>query len=698
MAKIIIPQSEGRYNVRPANRMTQAADEFGRAVVNAPGRVAQASVEAFGDSSGQMAIANAVGGIGDDLGKFGEMLKTRDDSLKKASDDIQYKKMVTDYGIGIDEALRDIEKQGNEEGWSADRRKEEFETRQVELRNKIADSYEFKTITQEALTADFDIRERKSHNEFMAGAFNRYRTDEIKNTMFSTLNNYRKSMDSALFDGNINKATAATNDAIDFVQTPQFIALNGSAKSAELQHKLALEFTQTLVKSQAQVNDPNGALMILETPTIDAGGVSLPNPVFSLMEKYPELRDDVREIVLKEQENKKREFDRSSSEKLDSALLQFAQGKIGMYEVKQLVGGSDLNDADKLRLYSAAERKRKEDEAKRKSMDAHRIDLEMGISRRGNANTKEERRARNEIWNEHLKIAQSMPPEQQNAYLVDKVVQMEVVPPMAKQILHTQLNSDDPNQHMQALNFLGMIYEQNPTILSENFDEKDNVLFDRLYHSGHSFEQAKELEKQESEAMFKQKLRDNSPYFKIATKKDKEGFTPIENVLNDKFGDGVVLPQELKNFANSIYVDKLTQHSGDEELAKRATLRQIEQQWGTTVTGRDGKSRVAFNPPESFVSTYRGDKEWVNKQFESDMQLGFPQVDVRKVEPVINPKSLKQTKVNYFIRYVNDDGEMFILQDETGKPYLWAPDLEAHKKHEDSKPKSFFEKLSEYEG
>jgi len=255
MAIEIPDPSTGRKTPLATSIRTADQAGFGNKVAT-PSPIGFASEQAFGDSSGQQAMANAKGNVGSVFFDVG----MRHDALTKAEDDAEWKNRVDRFQIEEIKIRGDIEMEQTSNFRNADQKLAEWHKRMEQSRDTIfnADgegSYEFKHKTQERIDFDIDMLVDERHDNYKYGKdVLGFRAQQVAAKYEEGL---MHSVAAAAVAGEKNQPKQLgllVEGVMNTTSQPQFIAAvggnaNAAIKRQEMTEKVVISFLQEFVQT-----------------------------------------------------------------------------------------------------------------------------------------------------------------------------------------------------------------------------------------------------------------------------------------------------------------------------------------------------------------------------------------------------------------------------------------------------------------
>lgn len=649
--KIGNPQ-RGRLNP-DASQQAKPDRVFGNAVER-PMEVRNISSEAFGDSSGQRAMAEAMAKAGQTFFNIAE----REHRLKQATDDAALQEKDTEFGLKEKELRLEIDQKASEEGWDADQIESFYKDGMEQLRETVyGDVDRLSTISPETISKRVEQRTKDFELAFRAGRVERARVQDFKTAKTKTIGAI---VDGGHVDGHnndVDKLQGSLRRLEELSNDPAFLALYGG-EGVDLirrsQWRYLENFAQSLAKSN--LNDAKALL--------DPDGV--------LAKYLPEdvavpFREDLQKFIDSEELSIRQETDQRQYKKFGAAKVAVAQGKLfSTAEIMRM----DINDHQRATLI----RSMNEAHTSRKTTAAVSTDVAQKIARFPgyylNADDAASRKDVDTFWAAAEQNAFSqLPPEQQVYAKVDMVKQLGKIPTEFYRELNSYLLSTDPKRVQKGALIIKELEQHNEIITRSISPELRSIA--TLVDAGMPPEVAREQQRDFHKMTKDQRKMIHDAALEVFPMKDMADFLSDDDHFGDWTGinDKPQIPDAAVSDYRELYQSYYARLGSDSENAKKLALADLKRSWGRT--NIDGTDRIMRYAPEAFYNNGTGgEQEWMRTQLEQDLQAAAGYVP-EKFRLIVNPKS-KGSKPTYFVLDIEQGRAL--ISSQSGKPLEWVPD------------------------
>lgn len=629
-----------------------------------------APVEAFGDASGQLAIANALKEAGNQVLD----IAVRERRMQEAEDDAARKRMQTEYGLKEKEIRLNLETEALDNNWVPDKKHEEYTKRMELAQQEIKGTYQYKTIADEAINKDFNMLTKNYDIEYRAGTIEKDRLNNIRYSQQKTINAYIQNGAYAGKSRDVNTLTASINEIRRITGSQQYQLTNGGKQSAADEVNAIKDVVIGFVKETAQQN-PEDAKSMLEE-----GGV-----LYDILDKTNSLmiREDLQNVI----ESKEREKTLEQNKKEEKVYGHYTlMIETGQPVLETDILATNLSDSKKATLISKLKTERKNNDNKYSDFNDVNNVINSGGTYYGMG--KSERKKVDNWYEQLLVTTKDLNPTQAASIIMERVSQVGVVPEKLKMKINGMLASTDENVAKQGLGIITALKRQNYR-LEKEFDDETNALVE-LASDKFSLTESKQIirrSKQMTEIEKADWKQTSLNYFGGKESEAKNNaLNKIHELATDRFNwelgseNNFAIPDEAASDYRDMFRNNLLLVQ-DTTVAKKLTDEKFLRKWGRS--NADGADRVMKYAPESVYGTGNPEYDtYISKQLEYEVNeiYGIPKGQYRLE---VNPASIERgQQPSYFIfdlRY----GNLEVLRHPSdGSPLTWKPDLKAWKQQE----------------
>jgi len=244
-----IPRTDQGRRTPNAIEQTKGQDYFGSKKI-VPKGFENAPEQAFGDTSGQMALANSVKQAGNVMLDVG----IRETRIKQAEEDTRYRRLKKEYGLREKELRQKLEKEKLDNGWNAQQQYEAYQEGMKQIREDLYGNQKFEFISTETLNKEIDQETQQYDLAYRAGTLERQRVEDYKYNKAKAFDVYANN---GLYDGQNNdkaKFLANMNEIEKEAADPAYIATVGGTYAASELARTKSAYMKNFIKSLVERN------------------------------------------------------------------------------------------------------------------------------------------------------------------------------------------------------------------------------------------------------------------------------------------------------------------------------------------------------------------------------------------------------------------------------------------------------------
>lgn len=596
----------GRWAPRPG-RVPDADRQFGNLVPNSE-KFRDAPVQAFGDTRGQLEVANSLANASKTL--F-DMAKS-DHAMRVAEEDAELIRMRAEFGIAEAKLSQELQVEALEHGISPDEKYLQYQNRLSLARDSIYGDREFSTISQETIGTVVSQQEEKFKLNYYNGTILSDRLASTKSSQLLALDTMSENAAVAGSKLDLNKLNATLKEIEKAGMDPRFLALHPDAE-AKLQ--LAGENAIKGFAKAAILTNPEGAIELL---TSEEGLIAEILPADQRLELLEVADKTFRaKTAQAEKENRERQEDA-----MFNFLLRVEEGDQSATSAEAKRMG--LDDDYTLRMIKARKAKDAANTKKGEDLTELRRMLEGGGNFAFVEGAKQKRQADN-ILNTaqgEVEARTDIDDVTKQRLIEDLAVQSVRLPPRVRASINAMGVSSDPESVTRAYASMKRMSERQPHLLNE-MTEEARAVYDSIDINQTSENTAADAIAQ-TRAMRKMSGRERELHESRAKgyNDPDEATKFLQENLHSVFRfDPDTMPDAMLSDFQSAYHSSYM-HTGNKSLAEKAALRAVQTNWSiSTVTSEPTWMK---NTPENLYSVPGQDNDWMKVELKRvSANIGF---------------------------------------------------------------------------
>lgn len=611
--------------------------------------------------SGDIAISNAIGSVGNDLMIVSKDLKDREDTIRKGKDKNRATVAAKKYQQEK-KARRDvIAAEGKANGWDATRIDKEVRASWKSLKEHYVANNEF---TDEEISSGY-----KSTLESVDVM------DENGQIEWSTTNQIREAEEITTESDTLNIQNLETSSNANDV-------VSSFKSQAAMIVKKMVDPTVTQIQVDAEIADTaNSYLSTFITGQRRDGKIGsleeMEDIATNILAASPELAASVDVVELqKELKEFNKQVEREEKEaqtKVDTTLggdIEYTVAMGGDVDIEEDIINTGASKKTKARLVNLVNAQKKEqakivkDGEWANSMATNEPGYFYGRDGVKDRAAVEAQFDSFDKSNEDLMASSPAAGWQARA---NNAVKMGALSSRAKGDIIQMLQSDDPTQVSFGVDALRIIEDANPLIIEQEFGKynKPALLMADLVSEGYGIEEARDVIKRdqqmtpETRKALEAKAKDEFP---------EDVTSSMEDYLEDHpqydwyFTDNPSMPIAMQEEVKKIQAQEFVRNGGNATIAKERALKTVFGRWGRTNV--DGSDRMMVKAPE-LVYGNGGESPWIKEQFHMMLlDMGMDEDNIN-VSVIVNPATANQKKTTYMVRDNNQMGMYIRNEDNT---------------------------------
>jgi len=648
--KIDIPDTTRGRHMGPAVQTPEG--NFG-AQVEGVQKIKKAPVTAFGDSSGQMAIANALTKAGNTFFD----IAARERAMQEAEDDARMNEMKNAYNNREAEIRLQLEQEQAQQYRDPDQKLEEYTKRLEQAQIDIRGDYQFKTLADKRVEQGFTDITKRRNIEYRAGQIEKDRMLAVKNSYNKSAMTFIDSAARAGAERDVEKLQATMTEINNLTSSPQFIAVHGGVEGASIAKAEYLEKSiRGFVQEMAQANPADARAMVDDFDSVLMGIVG--------EEQLSVIREDLQTIITREEVEKEQELKKAQTKIYGQLDLGIELGQIGKNDVLR----ANISDSQKATLIRRIDSQRTG--MTKAAEDIHFVDtiIASGGSFAGTGKTHQ--KAIDSWWASKKELIAQLPPELQGMNVIEQISQVGILPTEVQLQLNGLVRLENDEANVIGANQINALLTNAP-YLSDSFTDGTKA-FAALIDVGMEPKNARERLQRSSQMTEVERkiLKDNAKVHLETVDEDISDW--VEDTYDfELWGDtsGTKIPGGMKSDYETLFTSNLM-YTQDAEAAKVATQKQMARLWYRTRA--DGSDRMMKYAPEM---EYQMTSEQISGQLQADLEgTGLVEGDYVLA---VNPKSLLAGKPNYHV-IITKQGAIDVLRDADNTPIVWFPDKQKY--------------------
>ena len=659
-----IPRTDQGRRTPNAIEQTKGIDYFGNKKL-VPQKFENAPEQAFGDTSGQIALANAVKQAGNVMLDVG----IRETRIKQAEEDTRYRRLQKEYGLREKELRQQLEKEKLDNGWNAEQQYQAYTERLQKIRDDLYGNQKFEFISPERIKNDIDQQTQQYDLAYRAGTLEKQRVEDYKYNKAKAFDTYANN---GLYDGQNNdraKFISNMNEIEKEAADPAYIATVGGTYAASELAKSKYGYMKNFIKGLVDKN-PDDAEKYLNDEEFLKNLSEEDRAVF-----VQDLQDAI---------DKKRSEITTTNNAIQTELkgqikLGIMQGDVSRKDILDNPTLTDGNKASLIKFFDDYYKKEiqafndyNQVEARAKTTPGYYAGAKI---------TAADRKQIDNAWTyKQREFAQIKDPLQKTQAVVEYVSNVGYIPTELQRTISSAINSENPEQLQYAIGLYASIEKETNGRIQHDLDP-DTLAIMEMVKRGRNIKDAKEIVQKSYMIPDEVKKTYQKASKDLTEKEDEYMLEP----LNDLFGIGVGDQNEIHPMAKyewqQTFNNNLIKTNGDKEAALTLTKQQFSKIWG--VNKVDGSNRLMkFAPPA---------QDWAVNQFNQDMKQAG--IDPNKVMIEIDPNTITKPRDQWSYILV-DKRTGAVIKNEQGYAFRWKPDqneyyknlVEKKKKEREVKP------------